>query len=134
MAKTAKTTETPEASTFDKFRDRAIALRGEASEVRVTNEPFILGKDDGFDVEIVLDKPKFTTRVAIEAALKDHDEVRIIQIMFGKYIDHVLRALEKYEEETGNAAIDVLAGLMAAYFEHFYGPNGVPEAFTAASA
>lgn len=114
---------------FENFRERAIRLNGNASEVKISDEPFKLGKEDGFTFEMELPKPGFKTRMAIEAALESGSAIRVLQLAFGRYLDPMLNDLDAYERETGNSAADVLTGLVLNYLEHFYGEGAMSQAF-----
>lgn len=124
------TTDEINVDRFNAFRDRAIAVRGKSTELNVSNEPFILGEAEGFDRVISIPKPSFKTRVVLEVALAENDILRILKIMFGIDVDYILNTLDAYEEETGEAAADVLFGILYAYFEHFWGPGATKQAFT----
>lgn len=113
---------------FEQFRDRAMTV-GVPAQKMVTDEPYVLGEDEGFNPPIELPRPALRARMISEDALRKGDTLTVSQIVFGPYADRILSRLEDYESETGESASIVLVGLFYDYFEHFYGEGAASESF-----
>lgn len=121
-----------ENSRFEQFRDRALAIGVDNAET-VSDDPYILGADEGFEPEIKLPKPALRARMIAEDAIRRNDSLTVSKIIFGPYVDRILGRLEEYERETGENADVILVGLIYDYFEHFYGKGAADSVFPNAS-
>ena len=130
MATARKTAN--KADRFEQFRDRALAI-GVNDNPTVSDTPYKLGKNEGFDPEIELPKPALRARMLAEDAIRRGDTLTVSKIIFGPYVDRILGRLEDYETETGQSADVVLLGLIYDYFEHFYGKGAADSVFPNAS-
>jgi len=128
--KTSTTSKTKDAapSKFEQFRDRAMSV-GVTVQDMVTNDPYVLGEEEGFDPPIELPRPALRARMIAEDALRKGDALTVSQIVFGPHADRILARLEQYERETGDNANAVLMGLFYDYFSHFYGEGAASESF-----
>lgn len=113
---------------FEDFRDRAKSLS--VNETAISDEPFILGKEDGFSAEYELPKPSFKARLILDDAMEKGDTIRVLRVVFGRHADAVLDDLDTYEEETGEDSLFILLGIVMAYIEHFYGAGSSDKVFT----
>lgn len=138
MATQRKKTDTQEAiSKFEEYRERALKVAKsadlKAGSGTVTNEPFVLGEEYGFKPEIKVEKPSFLGRVSVQRALESGDVIEMIRVIFG---DNAVRVLVALDGEGDDAEL-VALGLVAAFFEHFYGldldqiGHGLAAGFTA---
>lgn len=116
---------------FDKFRQRAIDA-GMGADPIVTNDPFVLGEDEGFNPPIELQRPNFSTRVAIQDALSKQDFVRAMVLLFGNDVNRVIDVLDTYEQETGESSMVVFTGIVIAYTVHFFGEGSQNATFLGA--
>lgn len=133
MATARKTTAKKNGpSRFEQFRNRALTLGVDNAET-VSDKPYVLGADEGFDPEIELPKPELRARMIAEDAIRRNDSLTVSKIIFGPYVDRILGRLEEYERETGESADIVLIGLIYDYFEHFYGKGAADSVFPNAS-
>lgn len=133
MATARKTTTKKNGpSRFEQFRNRALTLGVDNAET-VSDKPYVLGADEGFDPEIELPKPELRARMIAEDAIRRNDSLTVSKIIFGPYVDRILGRLEEYERETGESADVVLIGLIYDYFEHFYGKGAADSVFPNAS-
>ena len=133
MATARKTaTKKNDPSRFEQFRNRALTLGLDNAET-VSDKPYVLGADEGFDPEIELPKPELRARMIAEDAIRRNDSLTVSKIIFGPYVDRILGRLEEYERETGESADIVLIGLIYDYFEHFYGKGAADSVFPNAS-
>lgn len=121
-----ETVEEPQ-ELFEEFRDRAIALGG--SGVKVTNTPFVLGEEHGFDPSVELPKPGYKARTLIVDALQRRDILSALRIVLGREVDRVLDAVDAHEEKTGTSGDLIVTGILIAYMEHFYGKGVISQAF-----
>lgn len=117
---------------FEKFRARALKVSGTGERNKiVTNDPFVLTEEQGFDPPLKLEKPSFAVRMGLQDALGKNDYMRALQLMFGGQINRVLLVLDRYERHTGNDSDNVLVGMLMEYMEHFYGEGAMDESFFA---
>lgn len=123
--------KTTTATRFDKFRQRAIEA-GMGADSIVTNDPFILGEAEGFNPPIELQRPSFSTRVAIQDALGKQDFVRAMVLIFGNDVNRVIEVLDDYEKETGESSTVIFTGIVIAYTVHFFGEGSQSATFPGA--
>lgn len=116
---------------FEKFRQRAIDA-GLGVEAVVTNDPFVLDEADGFTPPIELERPSFSTRVAVQDALSKNDIVRAMVLIFGNDVNRVIEVLDAYERETGESSAAVFNGIVIAYTVHFFGEGSQSAGFPGA--
>lgn len=126
---TLAATDTIDISKFDKFRERAISSPKGKQGGLVTNEPFILGPEDGFDRTIEIERPNFTERLNIGIYVQEGDIVGMLQSVFGENTNYILYQLNRYEAATGELADDIFMGIVMAYLEHFYGMDAASQVF-----
>lgn len=119
------------ATRFDKFRQRAIEA-GMGADSIVTNDPFVLGEAEGFNPPIELQRPSFSTRVAIQDALGKQDFVRAMVLIFGNDVNRVIEVLDDYEKETGESSTVIFTGIVIAYTVHFFGEGSQNATFLGA--
>lgn len=119
------------ATRFDKFRQRAIDA-GMGADSIVTNDPFVLGEAEGFNPPIELQRPSFSTRVAIQDALGKQDFVRAMVLIFGNDVNRVIEVLDDYEKETGESSTVIFTGIVIAYTVHFFGEGSQNATFPGA--
>lgn len=114
---------------FEAFRQRAFRDQGKKAGVTANDEPFILSTEDGFDEDIILERPSLPARLSIEAAFERGSAISTLQLVFGDHFSSVVSQLADYEEETGMAPEAVLSGIVSMYIEHFFG-KAAREVFT----
>lgn len=105
---------------FEEFRSRAMKIAeksGQKSKSTVTDEPFILGEEYGFEPPIEIDKPVYTDRLALMQATQRQDIVSCLKIFFKADFPRFLSVMNT----TGDDAELITLGISQAIFEHFYG-------------
>lgn len=114
-------TETLEhVSNFEKYRATALKLAGKSGQntkTVVTDEPWVLGEELGFNPPVVVEKPSFLDRVQFQRVFSSQDVVEILRFIFKEDTARVLVALDG----EGDDAELIALGLVADFFEHFYG-------------
>lgn len=121
MSKTTKSTDR-----FEEYRARGLDLSkksGASPKSSVTDEPFILGPEHGFDPEIRIEKPVFTDRLSLAEASQRKDVVGMLRIIFKADFARFLNALNAQGDDADLIAL----GVATAVLEHFYG-SGIGEA------
>ena len=119
----AKKTE----SKFDIARTRALKGASKGGGVSaITDDPFVLGAEEGFDPPIEVEKFTFSKRIALARAMQRADRedsvdamVEAMQILFGRDVLRVFAALDK----EGDDAELIAGGLLVSVLEHFYGDS-----------
>lgn len=126
---TLASTDTVDISKFDKFRDRAIKSPKSKTGGLVTNDPFVLGPEDGFDRTIKIERPNFAERLNIGIYVQEGDIVGLLQSIFAEHTNYIIYQLNLYEAKTGNVADEIFLGIVMAYLEHFYGKDAASSVF-----
>ena len=111
---------------FEKFRSRGLELQQKVGAKRrgfVTDEPFVLGEDMGFDPPIVINKPVYTDRLAIEEMSRAGNATGVLRLMFK---DDYRRFLVQLNG-AGDDAEEIALGVFIEIQEHFYGPGILDE-------
>lgn len=122
MATAKKTT-----SKFETARARALKVGSKVGGYStITDEPFVLGADEGFDPPIEVEKFTFSRRTALARAMQRAEQensadamVESLQILFGRDVVRVFAALDK----EGDDAELIAGGLVISVLEHFYGES-----------
>ncbi|WP_426727087.1 hypothetical protein ACEN2A_08415 [Corynebacterium auriscanis] len=120
---TAKKTK----SKFESARARALKVGSKVGgHSTITDEPFVLGADEGFDPPIEVEKFTFSRRTALARAMQRAEQensadamVESLQILFGRDVVRVFAALDK----EGDDAELIAGGLVISVLEHFYGES-----------
>lgn len=123
MAK--KSTETT-TDRFEQFRARGIALRQKTHQRKrgfVTDEPFVLGEEYGFNPPIKIQKPVYTDRLAIEEMSRAGNANGVLRLMFKDDYRRFLAALN----DTGDDAEEIALGVFIDIQTHFYGEGIMDE-------
>lgn len=111
---------------FEQFRARGVALAKRSGTNRrafVTDDPFELGEEYGFTPPIVVEKPVYSDRLAIEDMSRKGDAVGILRLLFKNEFRRLLVALNG----VGDDAEEVSLGIFIAVMSHFYGEGIVDE-------
>lgn len=114
-------------SKFDTARARALKAGNKGvGYATITDEPFVLGIDEGFDPPIEVEKFTFSKRTALARAMQRAEQdnsvdamVESLQILFGRDVIRVFAALDK----EGDDAELIAGGLVISVLEHFYGES-----------
>lgn len=115
---------------FEEFRERALrATKATNAPSIVTDEPFILGADEGFDPPVEIEKPSFTLRFNLNEAMNNGDVSKVLRLVFLDDINRVFRVIDAHERETGESGDEIITGILVAYFEHFYGVDAADQSF-----
>lgn len=119
-------------ASFEEFRERALkATRSPNAPSIVTDEPFVLGPEDGFDPPVVIEKPNFTLRFNLSEAMNNGDVSKVLRLVLMNDINRVFHVIDEYERETGVSGDEIITGIVISYFEHFYGVDAAAESFRA---
>lgn len=121
----------PDTSRYAEFRERALSVTKSGSRRSVvSNEPFVLGEEYGFDPAITLPKPSLKVRMLIQDAMTEGRLLDVLRYVFGSDVNRFLDTIDEYEVETGEDAELVMSGVVFAYIEHFFGKGSLTKAFT----
>lgn len=131
---TKKTTKTDDSTDlFERFRARAnekVSKSSGGKLVAVTDDPYILGEEEGFDPEISIPKPDFTTRIALTDASRNNDMIRILRLLFGNDVNRLIGTINEIAPDDGE---EILGGILTDILTHFYGPGAMTAGFTGLS-
>lgn len=115
----AKKSQSP-ADRFEQFRSRGVEVSKRSGRKRrkfVTDDPFVLGEEHGFNPPIEVEKPVYTDRLAIEEMSRNGDAVGILRLLFKSDFRRFLVALN----EQGDDAEEIAIGVFLEIMSHFYG-------------
>lgn len=116
---------------FEKYRERAIKTGGDTAPKIVTDAPFRLDSEQGFNPPLEVSKPSFAVRMSLNDAIQKGDQARAVSLIFGQQTTRVLLTIDTYERKTGEYGIGdkILSGMLMDYLEHFYGKGAFDQAF-----
>ena len=114
-----KNNATAVASKFDALRKKAIDS-GLASEIKVNDEPYVIGEDYGFTEPLTVPVPSLETTLIMQKAFTSGDALDQSLTLFG---DEVTTKLVKALDDQFNLEDSsvLLTGFLIEAIEHFWG-------------
>ena len=118
-AKNTNNTAAKKAAKFAQLRQKAINS-GLATESKVSDEPYILGEDFGFDPEVRIEAPNLEKLLILQRAINGGDVLEQSTTLFGgPNTERIVRALDQQFDTA--AASQILTGIILDVIEHFWG-------------
>lgn len=119
----AKTTAAAAAKKFDALRKKAVERGIAASKPTiVTDEPYVLGADYGFETELRVEKPSLESLIVFQEAVNSGNALRISQTLLG--VENTTLAVRTLDSKfETNDAEEIFVAIILDVIEHFFGAD-----------